>query len=148
MNSLFSQMLNERRKLGIVDAPPTFKPPPRVTLPDTKRESWLRDLAMPSVPLKRLSRSIPHGIKNRVLLDQCAIKDVPIERAIWLAKCVGANEIRASKRKVAHGSVSLGGEARWLKEWTSCVVQFLEAAVVGCGDAKQPQQGRERMGYW
>lgn len=100
------------------------------------------------MPLRRLSRTIPHGIKNRVLLDQCALKEVPIERAIWLAKCVGANEIRASKRKGAPGTVSLGGEARWLKEWTSCVVQFLETAMAGSSDAARKEEGKKRMMYW
>lgn len=107
---------------------PTFKPPPRVTLPDTRREAWLRDLANPLVPLRRLSRTIPHGLKGPVLLDQCAAKSIPTSRALWFARCVGANELRGLRRKGV-GSFALGSESKWLREWTVQVARFLERAI-------------------
>lgn len=122
--------MRHRRDIGQVVAPPSFKPPPRVTLTDTKREVWLRDLANPAITLRRLSRTIPHGIRGRVLLDQCLNKKVPAERAVWLAKCVGANEIRAVKRKGANGALVMGGEAKWIRDWTICVEQFVETSVL------------------
>ncbi|KAK2608663.1 RNA polymerase II mediator complex subunit [Conoideocrella luteorostrata] len=129
LSTIFMGMLNQRRHRGQITAPSTFKPPPRVTLTDTKREIWLKDLANPAISLRRLSRTIPHGIRGRTLLDQCLNKNVPTERAVWLAKCVGANEIRAFKRKGASGAFVLGGELKWIRDWTVFVEQFLESVM-------------------
>ncbi|KAL2269624.1 hypothetical protein VTJ83DRAFT_1808 [Remersonia thermophila] len=126
LSSVFTAVLGQRRHNGQITAPSTFKPPPRVTLTDTKREAWLRDLANPAISLRRLSRTIPHGIRGRVLLDQCLAKRVPTDRAVWLIKCVGANELRATKRKNVSSLVLGGGEARWIKDWTVAVEQFIE----------------------
>lgn len=106
----------------------TFKPPPRVTLTDQKREAWLRDLATPSVPLRRLSRTIPHGIRNKSLLDQCCNKSIPIDRAAWFARCVGANELRGLKRKGSNVSLSVS-ETIWVQDWTKEVCDYIERMV-------------------
>jgi len=133
LSTLFVSALEQRQAHGRVTAGSTFKPPPRVTLTDTKRETWLKDLANPAVPLRRLSRTIPHGIRGKVLLDQCLSKDIPTTRAVWLAKCVGANEIRAFKRKGTSGTFVMGGEAKWVKDWTACVEQFIDGVIGSCG---------------
>ena len=135
LSSLFVSALDQRQIYGTITANSTFKPPPRVTLTDTKREAWLRDLANPSIPLRRLSRTIPHGIRGKILLDHCLRKDIPTSRAIWLAKCVGANEIRAFRRKGTGGVFTVGGEAKWIKDWTANVQQFLESIIRVCGSA-------------
>ena len=108
-----------------------------------KREAWLRDLSNPDIPLRRLSRTIPHGIRGKALLDHCLAKNIPIPRAIWLAKCVGANEIRAFKRKGAGGAFAVGGEAKWIKDWTANVEHFVESNISTCGIA----DWRTRVGY-
>ncbi|KAL2866016.1 uncharacterized protein BJX67DRAFT_151939 [Aspergillus lucknowensis] len=136
LSSVFMAALEKRQNHIIVNAPSSFKPPPRVTLTDNKREAWLRDLANPSVPLRRLSRTIPHGIRGKALLDQCLNKWIPVGRAVWLAKCVGANEIRAFKRKGTSGSLAFGLETKWVREWTSGVQQFLEGVIGTCGSAE------------
>lgn len=64
---------------------------------------------------------------------------IPTERAVWLAKCVGANEIRACKRKGGGGggvagSFAMGGEAKWVRDWTVFVEQFVDCIVVSCGE--------------
>lgn len=133
LSSVFASALEKRQQHNTVATPSTFKPPPRVTLTDNKREAWLRDLANPSVPLRRLSRTIPHGIRGKVLLDQCLGKWVPVARAVWLAKCVGANEIRAFKRKGTNGTLAVGLEAKWVRDWTVNVQQFLEGILGSCG---------------
>jgi mediator of RNA polymerase II transcription subunit 12, fungi type len=135
LSSLFIAMLEKRQNAGRLTAPSSFKPPPRVTLTDTKREAWLRDLANPAIALRRLSRTIPHGIRGKLLLEQCLSKNIPTPRAVWLAKCVGANEMRAFKRKGATGNVGVGSEVKWVKEWTSFVEQFVESIVSTCGQA-------------
>ncbi|EAQ89723.1 hypothetical protein CHGG_06342 [Chaetomium globosum CBS 148.51] len=86
LSSVFTAVLGQRRHNGQITAPSTFKPPPRVTLTDTKRESWLKDLANPAISLRRLSRTIPHGIRGKILLEQCLNKRVPTDRAVWLIK--------------------------------------------------------------
>ena len=133
LSSLFVSALDQRQKLGVTSINSTFKPPPRVTLTDTKREAWLRDLAEPSIPIRRLSRTIPHGVRGKSLLDHCLSKNIPIPRAIWLAKCVGANEIRAFKRKGTGGAFTVGGEDKWIKDWTINIEQFLETLIGQCG---------------
>lgn len=106
----------------------TFKPPPRVTLTEQKKEAWLRDLANPAVPLRKLSRTIPHGTRNRSLLEQCCNKSIPISRAIWFAKCVGANELRGLKRKGTNQSGAVT-ESQWITEWTDQVTEFIEKTI-------------------
>uniref|UniRef100_L2FRK6 Mediator of RNA polymerase II transcription subunit 12 n=1 Tax=Colletotrichum fructicola (strain Nara gc5) TaxID=1213859 RepID=L2FRK6_COLFN len=136
LSNIFTGILNQRKLNGQISSPSTFKPPPRVTLTDTKREMWLRDLANPSISLRRLSRTIPHGIRGKVLLDHCLNKNVPTERAVWLVKCVGANEIRSVKRKGTgpNGPFVVTGEAKWLRDWTVFVEQFVEGVSTAFGD--------------
>lgn len=134
LSTVFTGLLASRRHNGQITAPSTFKPPPRVTLTDTKREGWLKDLANPTISLRRLSRTIPHGIRGKGLLEQCLNKNVPTDRAVWLAKCVGANEIRAFKRKGVNGAVVMGGEAKWIRDWTVFVEQFVDGVVTSFGD--------------
>ena len=143
LSALHASVLQERQLGGRINTPTTFKPPPRVTLTDTKREAWLRDLGDESVPLRRLSRTIPHGIRGRSLLEQCLNKGISVERGVWLAKCVGANEIRAFRRKGIGSSVAIGGELKWIREWTVQVEQFLDSVIATCGEA----QWRQNMTY-
>lgn len=143
LSSVFTAALEKRQNHNAVHAPSTFKPPPRVTLTDNKREAWLRDLANSAVPLRRLSRTIPHGIRGKVLLDQCLGKWIPVARAVWLAKCVGANEIRAFKRKGTSGALAVGLEAKWVREWTTNVQQFVE----GVFTASKSNDWKAKMTY-
>ena len=135
LSSLFTCTLKQRQVCGTITSKCTFKPPPRVTLTDTKREVWLKDLADSTIPLRRLSRTIPHGIRGKALLEQCLVKNIPTWRAVWLVKCVGANEIRAFKRKGASGAFVAGGESKWIKDWTVQVQHFVESLIESCGTA-------------
>lgn len=143
LSSLFVSVLDQRQVHGTVTAGCTFKPPPRVTLTDSKREAWLQDLANPNIPLRRLSRTIPHGVRGRALLEQSLAKNIPTARSLWLAKCVGANEIRAFKRKGASGAFAVGGEMKWIRDWTANVEQFLDAIVASCGSS----EWKDNMAY-
>ena len=136
LSSLLVSALDKRQAHGMITATCTFKPPPRVTLTDTKREAWLRDLANPTISLRRLSRTIPHGIRGKALLDHCLTKNIPTDRAIWLAKCVGANEIRAFKRKGTSGAFAVGGETKWMRDWTLNLEQFIETIIGCCGTSE------------
>ncbi|KAI5801551.1 hypothetical protein DFH27DRAFT_557170 [Peziza echinospora] len=132
LSSLFLSVLEKRQNYSRISTPTAFKPPPRVTLADHKRETWLRDLANPAVQLRRLSRTIPHGVRGKSLLEQCSSKSVPPTRAIWFVRCVGANELRGLKRKGA-SSLAFGNEARWIKDWTGQVTQFIDKSISECG---------------
>ncbi|KAL8839074.1 MAG: hypothetical protein Q9170_001910 [Blastenia crenularia] len=143
LSSLVVAVLDQRQGHGTTTAGCTFKPPPRVTLTDSKRESWLRDLANPSIPLRRLSRTIPHGIRGRALLDHSLAKNIPTARSLWLVKCVGANEIRAFKRKGASGAFAAGGEAKWIRDWTANVEQFLDLIISTC----RAREGTDGLTY-
>ena len=137
LSTLFIAVLEKRQSCSRLAAPNTFKPPPRLTLRDSTRETWLHDLANPAVGLRRLSRTIPHGITGKVLLEQCLNKGIPIPRALWLAKCVGINEMRAHKRKGQAGTIT------WVRGWTSAVEQFLDGVIGGIGQ----QDWKSRITY-
>lgn len=143
LSTLFAAVLQRKEEQGRVIAPSAFKPPPRVTLTDTKREAWIHDLASPSVPLRRLSRTIPHGIRGKLLLDQCLAKQIPMTRAVWLARCVGANELRAFRRKGVSGTVMVDNELRWTREWTSVVESFNQE----CVEARSNPAWKIRISY-
>jgi mediator of RNA polymerase II transcription subunit 12 len=137
LSTLFVAVLEKRQSCSRLVVPNTFKPPPRLTLRDSTRETWLHDLANPAVGLRRLSRTIPHGITGKVLLDQCLNKNIPIPRALWLAKCVGINEMRAHKRKGQAGTIT------WVRGWTSSVEQFLDGVIATIGQ----QDWKTRITY-
>lgn len=134
LSNIFTSMLGQRRNKGTVNSEPTFKLPPRVTVTDTRREAWLKDLANPLIPVKKLSRTIPHGIRGKVLLEQCMNKNIPIDRAVWLSRCVGAQEMRSFKRKGATGPLVIGGEAKWIRDWTVNIEQFIETRINAFGE--------------
>ena len=133
LSTLFSLVLEAKNKHGLISSASSFKPPPRVTLAEAKRKAWISDLADANVPLRKLSRTIPQGIRGQSLLEQCIQSAVPLSRAIWFVKCVGANEIRTLKRKGTTVAAAVGTESKWLREWTSNVKQFVEAIVLQCG---------------
>lgn len=143
LSHLFTQVLDKRQGLAKCTAPSTFKPPPRVTVTDTKREAWLKDLANTNIPLRRQSRTIPHGIRGKLLMEQCLAKSIPLQRAVWLAKCVGANELRSFRRKGVSGSAAAQGETKWVRDWTVQVEQFVESIADACGQ----DQWRTKIDY-
>jgi len=143
LSHLFTQVLDKRQGLAKCTAPSTFKPPPRVTVTDTKREAWLKDLANTNIPLRRQSRTIPHGIRGKLLMEQCLAKSIPLQRAVWLAKCVGANELRSFRRKGVSGSAAAQGETKWVRDWSAQVEQFLESIAHACGQ----DQWRAKIDY-
>lgn len=130
LSALFSLLIEQKSKHSALGSGSTFRPPPRVTLTETKRKSWIADLADSTVPLRRLSRTIPQGVRGQALLEQCLVHNVPLNRAIWFVKCVGANEIRTLKRKGVNPSITAGAEYKWSRDWTANVEQFLETAII------------------
>lgn len=81
---LFSRLMSSR--------PSTFRIPSRVTLNDVKKNAWFADLANPDVPLHKLGKSIPHGLKGHDLLDYLHDHNVAMPRAVWFIRVYGSNE--------------------------------------------------------
>ncbi|CAK9441220.1 uncharacterized protein LODBEIA_P50890 [Lodderomyces beijingensis] len=120
-----------------------FRIPPRVTLTASRKESWLRDLSNPQVPLQRVGEKIPHGIRNKVLVDSLTCKRVPTDRALWFTKCILYGELYALRRKVQSRMSNAGGgnsgigasavencsvekyELLWLQDWTQQVADYI-----------------------
>jgi len=127
LSSLFVAVLEKRQACGRLTTPHEFKAPPRMTLRDSQREGWLQELAKPTAKLQKLSYRIPHGITGKGLLEQCLNKNIPIPRAVWLAKCVGINEMRTHQRTKGVTVVT------WVRGWTACVEQFIESMIATCG---------------
>lgn len=114
----------------------SFKVPPRVTLTTLKKEAWLRDLANPDVPLLKISNKLPHGIKNKMLVDILCSKNIPITRALWFTKCVLFSELivlrKRHQTKLPHSNLQPMGnagtssfETQWLQEWTHQLVDYV-----------------------
>lgn len=131
LSSAFVYALRQRQERDLFTSTATFKPPPRVTLTDSRKNTWLSELASDSVPLRRLSRTIPHGVRGKVLLGQCLQNRIPIARAMWLVKCVGANELRAFRRKGVSDSTVTENEVKWICEWTDLVERFISDPIRG-----------------
>lgn len=141
----------------------SFKIPLRVTLTALKKEAWLRDLADTDQPLHKISSRIPHGLRNKVLVDAMCTRHVPIARAIWFTKCSLFSELIQVKKKAQARQLSLlltGTsltsrtheiiERRWLQEWTQQVADYIfkfskEMRGVSSQDLKNRFQ--ERMNY-
>ena len=75
----------------------SFRVPTRLTLPEAKKQAWFADLANPEIPLYRLGKSVPHGVRGPELLDVLHASNVPIGRAVWFVRVLGCIEtVRAS----------------------------------------------------
>ncbi|BEI81318.1 hypothetical protein CcaverHIS002_0204780 [Cutaneotrichosporon cavernicola] len=101
-----------------------FRIPVRVTYNDTKRSQFIADLANPAIPLTRLMRNpVPHGFKGVELLETMfhppqpgmrpgAVsaagkplpEPIPIDRALWFIRVLGANEISAHRGRAQPAS--------------------------------------------
>ncbi len=133
LSQIFTSVLGQRRHNGRVNKRIRFKLPPRVAVTDSKREAWLEDIAKPEIPLRKLSRTIPHGVRGKTLLEQCLKKRIPVDRAVWLSRTVGAQELRQFKRKSVNGTIVMGGEAKWIRDWTNSIEQFVESVMKTSG---------------
>lgn len=94
-----------------------------MTYNDAKRLQFLADLANPTVPLARLMRNpVPHGFKGVELFDSMFApqlnpaqnqnrsisgagptqppQPIPLDRAVWFIRVLGANEISAHRGRV------------------------------------------------
>jgi mediator of RNA polymerase II transcription subunit 12 len=67
--------------------------PMKTALPESKNEVWIADLANPHVPLGKLAQiGVPQDLKGHELLDMLHSKNIPVPRAVWYIRVLGANE--------------------------------------------------------
>ena len=109
--------------------------PSRVTLNETKRQSWLADLANPDVPLAKLGKSIPHGPKGHDLFELLYTNKVAIPRAIWFLRALGANETAGLRNKATYDPT------KYSLDWANTVTGYwVTGRLPGAKDV-----GREEM---
>jgi hypothetical protein len=137
MGKLFVDAMHKRKLFNGIKSKGIYKPPPRVTLTEHKKETWLKKLANANIPLQELSRAIPHGLRNKVLLEQCLNHQIPISRAIWLIKCISTNEQRQLKRKnnpisISNVNSNSSSVNKWIIEWTEQITSFFESIIENC----------------
>ncbi|KAK4705575.1 protein SPA2, partial [Phenoliferia sp. Uapishka_3] len=110
--------------------PPAFRLPSRVTVNEQKRETWFNDLANPAVPLSKLSRNIPHGYVGEKRLEMLFVRQVPLLRAVWYIRAIGAIEIQASRTRPGFSI------AHYTREWSAVVHEFVrkQLAEIACPD--------------
>ncbi|CDZ97709.1 RNA polymerase II transcription mediator [Phaffia rhodozyma] len=107
MNETMSKIVALREAASSQVPPSTYKPPTRLILHESKRQTFFSDLTNPAVPLSRLARSVPHGIKGLDMLEMFATNEVPVERAVWLLKTLGACEMTSRTKNAPLASSSL-----------------------------------------
>lgn len=147
MSGAMNKAIAERHKNNRIRGKSSYKPPPRVTLTEHKRQVWLENLANCSVPLRKLSKAIPHGLRNRNLLDQCLKNWVPAFRAIWLIRCVSSNEQRQLRRKAGSSNAAALLISRWTLEWTDQVCLFLVNVYNSSFDDSHVKDWKKRLDY-
>ncbi|KAJ7124966.1 hypothetical protein C8R44DRAFT_127826 [Mycena epipterygia] len=131
MNDVFM-----RRVDRILPIPPsTFRMPTRVTLNDSKRQSWLADLANPDVPLYKLGKSVPHGAKGHDLLDLLQTNRVAIPRAVWFLRVLGANETAGLRNKPSYNPT------QYSIDWANVVTGYMKKQLADIALPSAPRPG-------
>ncbi|KAJ6558511.1 hypothetical protein DFH09DRAFT_1486615, partial [Mycena vulgaris] len=131
MNDVFS-----RRADRIPPIPAsTFRMPTRVTLNDSKRQSWLADLANPDVPLYKLGKSVPHGAKGHDLLDLLQSNRVAIPRAVWFLRVLGANETAGLRNKPSYNPT------QYSVDWANVVTGYMKKQLADIALPSAPRPG-------
>ncbi|KAI6129405.1 hypothetical protein EDD16DRAFT_1690096 [Pisolithus croceorrhizus] len=119
LETIMHEVFCRRTQYAPVVPASTFKIPSRVTLNDTRRQSWFADLANPEVPLHKLGKSVPHGAKGHDLLDLLQSNNVAIPRAVWFLRVFGANETAGLRNKPNFNPT------QYSIDWTNVVTGYI-----------------------
>ncbi|KAL4248177.1 Mediator of RNA polymerase II transcription subunit 12 [Abortiporus biennis] len=131
MNQIYA-----RRMENVPSVPSsTFRLPSRVTLNETKRETWFADLANPDVPLHKLGKSVPHGAKGQDLLDLMHTNNVAIPRAVWFLRVFGGNETAGLRNKPNYNPT------QYSVEWANVVTGYLKKQLTDIALPMAPRPG-------
>ncbi|VDC06366.1 unnamed protein product [Peniophora sp. CBMAI 1063] len=120
LQKLFEQVFERKVDAAAPIPPSTFRLPSRVTLNDSRRQAWFRQLADSNVPLYTLGKSVPHGAKGQDLLEMLYSNNVEISRAVWFVRVLGANEMAGLRNKPNYDPT------QYSVEWSNVVVGYLK----------------------
>ncbi|KAG1745538.1 uncharacterized protein EDB91DRAFT_1236376 [Suillus paluster] len=112
-----------------------FKIPSRVTMSDTKRQTWFAELANPDVPLNKLGKSVPHGAKGHDLLDLLHTNNVAIPRAVWFLRVFGANETAGLRNKPSYNPT------QYSIDWAIVVTSYIKKQLADIALPSAPRPG-------
>ncbi|KAG1807752.1 hypothetical protein EV424DRAFT_1543731 [Suillus variegatus] len=112
-----------------------FKIPSRVTMSDTKRQTWFDELANPDVPLSKLGKSVPHGAKGHDLLDLLHTNNVAIPRAVWFLRVFGANETAGLRNKPSYNPT------QYSVDWAIVVTSYIKKQLADIALPSAPRPG-------
>lgn len=112
-----------------------FKIPSRVTMSDTKRQTWFAELANPDVPLSKLGKSVPHGAKGHDLLDLLHTNNVAIPRAVWFLRVFGANETAGLRNKPSYNPT------QYSVDWAIVVTSYIKKQLADIALPSAPRPG-------
>jgi len=142
-SSLFGQVeelaarVLARRRERVKDIPPwNFKLPGRAVFNDKRRLNWIKDLADPQIPLQKLGRSVPSGIKGHDLLDMLSNNNVSIPRALWYIRVLGGNETQQGIR-----SRTSQDNSQYSIEWTLTLTTYVRKLLSDVTLPSPPRQG-------
>ncbi|KAF8590944.1 hypothetical protein K439DRAFT_1120420 [Ramaria rubella] len=96
-----------------------FKLPQRITLNETRRQSWHADFFNADVPLHRIGEKIPHA-KGHDLLTLLQENKVAIPRAIWYVRGLGGNETQGMRNRPNYNP------SQYSVEWANVVTSYLK----------------------
>jgi hypothetical protein len=106
LSSLFDEVVSRRVQLASLrcgPAPSQYRHPQRVTLNEVKLAAYIKELADPAVPLRKLAKSVPHGYRGERMLDM-----------LWnggsLASAISAVKAKPTTPNL-HGSPGTSGNA-------------------------------------
>ncbi|KAG2121417.1 hypothetical protein BD769DRAFT_1629455 [Suillus cothurnatus] len=132
MNDIFTRKADS----AVTIQPSTFKIPSRVTMSDTKRQTWFAELANPDVPLSKLGKSVPHGAKGHDLLDLLHTNNVAIPRAVWFLRVFGANETAGLRNKP-----SSYNPTQYSVDWAMVVTSYIKKQLADIALPRAPRPG-------
>ncbi|KAJ7128929.1 hypothetical protein C8R43DRAFT_1026393 [Mycena crocata] len=135
LEELMNDVFNRRADRISPIPPSTFRMPTRVTLNDSKRQSWLADLANPDVPLYKLGKSVPHGAKGHDLLDLLQSNRVAIPRAVWFLRVLGANETAGLRNKPSYNPT------QYSVDWANVVTGYMKKQLADIALPSAPRPG-------
>lgn len=132
MNDIFTRKADS----AVAIQSSAFKIPSRVTMSDTKRQTWFAELADPHVPLSKLGKSVPHGAKGHDLLDLLHTNNVAIPRAVWFLRVFGANETAGLRNKPSYNPT------QYSVDWATLVTAYIKKQL---GEIALPSAPRPGM---
>ncbi|KAK9712553.1 hypothetical protein K7432_007072 [Basidiobolus ranarum] len=119
LRAFITDVLGRKQKERIITGPSTFRPPTRVSLSEQLKDQWVQDLVGGAVPLRKLLKSIPHGLKGDKLIETLVINQTPLLRAGWVIKAIGLSELQFQRSK-APLTIQ-----QYAVEWTNIFTQYM-----------------------